>query len=130
MAPRFDVVGLVTTDLARSLAFYRLLGLELPDDVDDARHVEIEVGPGFLLAWDTVEVIRGMDPEWVPPSGGHRVALAFRCEAPSEVDATFDALVAAGHHGHLAPWDAVWGQRYAVVHDPDGNPVDLYAQRL
>lgn len=33
----------------------------------------------------------------------------------------------AGHEGHLAPWDAVWGQRYATVHDPDGNAVGLYA---
>jgi hypothetical protein len=35
--------------------------------------------------------------------------------------------VAAGSHGYKAPWDAVWGQRYAVIHDPDGNSVDLFA---
>lgn len=29
--------------------------------------------------------------------------------------------------GHKAPWDAFWGQRYAVVVDPDGNLVDLFA---
>ena len=33
----------------------------------------------------------------------------------------------AGHVGHLDPWDAVWGQRYATLHDPDGNSVDLFA---
>ena len=33
----------------------------------------------------------------------------------------------ADRDGGSEPWDAVWGQRYAVVHDPDGNPVDLYA---
>jgi uncharacterized glyoxalase superfamily protein PhnB len=26
----------------------------------------------------------------------------------------------------MEPWDAFWGQRYAVVHDPDGNGVDLF----
>ena len=36
-------------------------------------------------------------------------------------------LVAAGYHGHLEPWDAFWGQRYATVLDPDGNSVDLFA---
>jgi uncharacterized glyoxalase superfamily protein PhnB len=46
---------------------------------------------------------------------------------PGAVDATFAELVAAGHEGHLEPWDAFWGQRYAVVHDPDGNAVDLFA---
>lgn len=25
------------------------------------------------------------------------------------------------------PSDAFWGQRYATVHDPDGNPIDLFA---
>jgi uncharacterized glyoxalase superfamily protein PhnB len=36
-------------------------------------------------------------------------------------------LTGAGYEGHLPPWDAVWGMRYAVVHDPDGTPVDLFA---
>ena len=34
---------------------------------------------------------------------------------------------AAGHEGHLVPWDAFWGQRYATVHDPDGNAIELFA---
>ncbi len=29
--------------------------------------------------------------------------------------------------GHVKPWDAFWGQRYASVLDPDGNAVDLFA---
>ncbi len=36
-------------------------------------------------------------------------------------------LTEAGHDGRLKPWDAFWGQRYAVVHAPDGNAVDLFA---
>jgi uncharacterized glyoxalase superfamily protein PhnB len=43
------------------------------------------------------------------------------------VDSTYGDLVGAGYHGELKPWDAVWGMRYAVVHDPDGNGVDLFA---
>jgi uncharacterized glyoxalase superfamily protein PhnB len=43
------------------------------------------------------------------------------------VDARYAELTAAGYEGHLKPFDAFWGQRYAVVHDPDGNAVDLYA---
>jgi hypothetical protein len=31
MAPRFDALGIVVSDLARSMAFYRLLGLDFPD---------------------------------------------------------------------------------------------------
>ncbi|MBF6556145.1 MAG: VOC family protein [Acidimicrobiales bacterium] len=53
--------------------------------------------------------------------------LAFACESPAEVDAAWGDLTEAGYHGHLEPWDAFWGMRYAVVHDPDGRPVDLFA---
>ena len=62
-----------------------------------------------------------------PPSGGSRVSLAFACDGPADVDATYERLVAAGHEGHLPPWDAFWGMRYAIVHDPDGSSVDLFA---
>ena len=41
------------------------------------------------------------------------------------VDATYERLVAAGYHGHKSPWDAEWGQRYALIHDPDGNTIEL-----
>jgi uncharacterized glyoxalase superfamily protein PhnB len=53
--------------------------------------------------------------------------LAFACESPGEVDAAWADLTGAGSEGHLEPWDAFWGMRYAVVHDPDGTPVDLFA---
>ncbi|MFE2436947.1 glyoxalase, partial [Streptomyces sp. NPDC059409] len=33
----------------------------------------------------------------------------------------------AGAPAPRAPWDAPWGQRYAVVNDPDGHGVDLFA---
>ena len=62
-----------------------------------------------------------------PPTGSARVSLAIECPSPSEVDATYARLTAAGHAGHHEPWDAFWGQRYAAVKDPDGNTVDLYA---
>jgi uncharacterized glyoxalase superfamily protein PhnB len=43
------------------------------------------------------------------------------------VDALYEELVGSGYEGELKPWDAFWGQRYAVVLDPDGNGVDLFA---
>ena len=36
--------------------------------------------------------------------------------------------VGAGHRGHLEPWDAERGHRYAQVEDPDGNIVSLFAR--
>jgi len=127
MPARLDVVGIVVKDMARSLAFYRRLALDAPASADTEPHVEIELPGGLRLALDTQETIRSFDPEWQPPSGGHRMSLAFRCDTPAEVDQIYGELVEQGYEGHKAPWDAFWGQRYAEVLDPDGNTVDLFA---
>jgi catechol 2,3-dioxygenase-like lactoylglutathione lyase family enzyme len=120
-------IGLVVADMATSLAFYRRLGFDLPADADDQPHVEVDLPGGLHLAWDTEGTILSFDESWVPPSGSHRIALSFACDSPADVDATHNALVESGSPSHLAPWDAFWGQRYAVVLDPDGNHVELFA---
>lgn len=121
-------VELVVADMAATLAFYRRLGLDIPADADGEQHVDVDLRGDMRLAFDTEAVIRSFDPEWSPPQGGHRVALAFDCGSPDEVDAAWKELTDAGYPGHLAPWDAFWGMRYAVVRDPDGTPVDLFAR--
>jgi catechol 2,3-dioxygenase-like lactoylglutathione lyase family enzyme len=126
MAPTFNAIGLVVTDMAASLAFYRTLGLDIPAEADHEPHAEAQAG-GVRLMWDTQETIRSFDPQWTPGTGDPRVSLAFRCADPAEVDRSYAELTAAGHTGHKEPWDAFWGQRYAIVRDPDGNSVDLYA---
>ena len=127
MAPRFGLIGVVVSDMAVSLAFYRRLGLEFPPDADAAPHVDIALPGGLRLAFDTEGTILSFDPSWVRPAGGHRIAFAFACDTPGDVDETFAALVESGSEGHLEPWDAFWGQRYAVILDTDGNHVELYA---
>ena len=125
-SPQLNVIEIVVADMAASLAFYRRLGLDLPASADTEPHVETTLAGGLRLAWDTVETIRSFDPDWTPPTGGSRFGLAFLCESPEHVDTVYAELTAAGHHGHLEPWDAFWGQRYASVQDPDGNTVDLF----
>jgi len=128
MAPRPSALGIVVADMAASLAFYRRLGIDVPDTADNEPHVAAELPGGFQLMWDTQDTIRSFDPSWTPAGGGgHAMALAIGCDNAAEVDSLHDDLVAAGHRSHLAPWDAFWGQRYASVLDPDGNAVDLFA---
>ena len=55
------------------------------------------------------------------------LAIAFEFANPAAVDDAYQRIVDAGYIGHIKPWDAVWGQRYAVIKDPDGNAVDLFA---
>lgn len=128
MSPRFDLIGLVVKDMAASLAFYRLIGLDIPAEADTEAHVEVVLPNGLRLAWDTRAVIESFMPEWQPATGGPNISMAFLVDSPADVDSTFAAVEAAGHPGHKQPWDAFWGQRYAVLNDPDGNHVDLFAQ--
>jgi uncharacterized glyoxalase superfamily protein PhnB len=129
MQPHLEVIALVVEDMTRSLAFYRQLGLDVPPEADREPHVEAPIGGDLRLAWDTVDTIRSFDPEWQRPTGGPGVGLAFRCETEGDVDATYETLVSLGHEGHMPPWDAFWGQRYASLRDPDGNAVDLYCPK-
>jgi len=127
MTPHLYAIGLVVDDLRRSLTFYRRLGIEVADPDEGQVHVEASVPGGMHLLWDTPETIRSFHPDWRPPTDGPRVTLAFRLDDPADVDALYAGLVDVGGDGAVPPWDAPWGQRYAVVHDPDGNSIDLFA---
>jgi catechol 2,3-dioxygenase-like lactoylglutathione lyase family enzyme len=127
MPARLDLIGIVVRDMKDSLGFYRALGFDIPSEMDSEGHVEIILSNGLRLAWDTIEVIHSFAPEWQPPSGGHRMGMAFLCDSPLDVDTTYARLTGLGYHGHKAPFDAFWGQRYAQVEDPDGNVIDLFA---
>ena len=121
-----DLLGMVVRDMAAALRFYRLLGLDIPATLDSEPHVEFVIPGGFRIAWDSLEMIQGIDPNWVEPTG-QRMTLAFKCESADEVDELYKRVVKNGYHSHKEPWDAFWGQRYAIVVDPDGNSVDLFA---
>ena len=121
--PHLDAIGIVSSDLGRSRAFYRLLGVEIAEGDD---HVEATFPNGLRLMFDTEQVIHSFRPDWSRVTG-NQVALAFACASPAEVDALYEQVVAAGFHGEKEPWDAAWGYRYAQLADPDGVPVDLFA---
>jgi uncharacterized glyoxalase superfamily protein PhnB len=118
-----DMVGIVVSDVPRAIRFYRLLGLAFPDTDQD--FVEVKAN-GYRISLNAESMAKSLDPKWEKPRG-QRMELAFLCASPAEVDATYAAVVAAGHNGAKAPWDAFWGQRYAIVEDPDGTHVSLFA---
>jgi catechol 2,3-dioxygenase-like lactoylglutathione lyase family enzyme len=123
--PELNAIGITVSDLRRSLQFYRLLGLDLPEDSDED-HVEATMANGTRLMFDPEEVIRSFLPEWTRENG-NQVSLAFECASPAELDEIYARVVAAGFEGEKEPWDAFWGQRYALLGDPDGVRVNLYA---
>lgn len=127
MSISLDLIGIVVQDMKRSLDFYRALGLVIPADQNSEGHVELKLANGLRLAWDTVEIVRSFDPAWSAPSGGHRISLDWLCDSATDVDAVYQRLTGMGYAGHTPPFDAFWGQRYALIKDPDGNKIALFA---
>ena len=81
-------------------------------------------GVRFML--DSEDVMRSFREDWTRQTG-NQIGLALECASPAEVDETYARVTEAGFHGEKEPWDAFWGQRYAVLLDPDAVEVSLYA---
>ena len=126
MSARFEALGVVVSDMARSLAFYRQLGLEFPEGAESEGHVEAPLPGGLRFMLDSEETVRSFDPAWERGTATS-IGLAFACDSPGDVDRVYAELTSSGYESHKGPWDAFWGQRYAQVKDPDGHGVDLFA---
>jgi uncharacterized glyoxalase superfamily protein PhnB len=122
--PQLNAIGIVASDPARSIVFYRLLGVNFPEDGEG--HIEATLPNGVRLMLDAEEVVKSFRTDWTREAG-NQLALAFECTSPAEVDETWARVRDAGFDSEKEPWDAVWGQRYAQLRDPDGVGIDLYA---
>jgi len=123
--PKLNAIGIVASDMAESIRFYRLVGLDVPETPDES-HVDAFLPNGVRFMLDTEETVRSFKEDWRRETG-NQIGLALECESAAEVDEVYARMTAAGFAGEKEPWDAFWGQRYAQLRDPDGVPVDLYA---
>lgn len=124
MTVKVKRVAIYVERMDRALNFYRTLGLEIPASADEEHHVEVEQD-GFRLAFDTWEMAEGILGSEKP--AGHRMELAFQFDGREALDETYHQLTAQGYTGYLAPQDTPWGERYAIVKDPDDNLVSMVA---
>jgi uncharacterized glyoxalase superfamily protein PhnB len=113
-------IHLFVHDVAASVEFYRLAGIEFESVSHDfaraaSDRATLEIG--------SYRLTRGYDPGFLEPVPGGGTALQVGLDARDAVDAMYADLTSAGYSGHLAPFDAFWGARYAEVRDPDGNLV-------
>lgn len=122
-APVFNQFNLVVSDMEASVAFYRRLGLTIPDTDPQwqAHHRSAETSDGLDLDFDSDAFAREWNRGWKRGMG----VVGFKVPTRERVDEIYADLTAAGYEGPQPPYDAFWGARYAVVEDPDGNPVGL-----
>ena len=97
-----DQINIVSGNLEASLAFYRRLGVEIPEE-----HV-----------WSTASGIHHASAgETANPAINFEIdsVVGFKLSSRDAVDAVYGDLTGAGYTGLQVPYDAFWGSRYAVV---------------
>jgi catechol 2,3-dioxygenase-like lactoylglutathione lyase family enzyme len=124
--PILDQINLVVGDMDASLAFYRRLGVDLPEYEPkwDAHHRSANSG-GLDFDLDSTPMAK----EWNEGSRGPACVIGFRLPSSEAVDALYAELTGAGYRSQQQPYNAFWGARYAVIEDPDGNAVGLMGPR-
>lgn len=132
---RFGGIDVVAKDMGKSVAFYREMGIDIPEDKiwsDDngPQHVDLKIvddgktGIGFDI--DTESMTVGYAPNWADAAAaGQNFMISFRVDSREDVDALHDHMVSLGAPSVLAPWDAFWNARFAIIADPDGNHVSI-----
>lgn len=119
---------LVVDDAERAIRFYReAFGADelIRNLAPDGRimHCELLMYGGRLLVIDDFEP----DPVRSPTRlGGTTVRLHLYV---SDVDAVYERALAAGAESLMAPEDAFWGDRYAIVRDPHGHQWSIATPR-
>jgi catechol 2,3-dioxygenase-like lactoylglutathione lyase family enzyme len=126
-SPLIGQFNLVVTDMATSLAFYRVLGFDFGeiDPSSPGFHRSTTCANGFRLDLDIQEFAATWDEGWPSSSGGGMGVLGLDLPSRQAVDDLYDRVVTAGYRTQQVPYDAFFGARYAVVEDPDGNAVGL-----
>ena len=104
-------------------AFYRRLGLEVPDPVGGRPVTVHRMGSGVSLLLTTAFASR-YDPKFERPAGGYQQLLEFFVGEVVMVQNVWSMLTEAGYLGRMPPTKTA-GPFAAMVDDPDGNVILL-----
>jgi uncharacterized glyoxalase superfamily protein PhnB len=126
-ATAFIGIHIAVADVAKAADFYRRAGLAMPDGAEAGGHVEIDLGGGAHLALSTPAVVGMYDEAWRGFNASTATVLQLQLGTREAVNDMYAELTGAGYHGHLAPIDAFWGNRYCEVDDADGNAVGFHS---
>lgn len=132
--PVLNQVNVIGSDLDATLAFYRRLGVDIPEDrvwrtATGAHHITAADGAGVEgagLDLDSATFARVWNSGWRDRTDlAGRVIVGFGVASRQAVDDIYRDMTSAGYRGLQAPFDAFWGARYAILEDPDGLAVGL-----
>jgi predicted enzyme related to lactoylglutathione lyase len=126
--PVLDQLNIVVRDMAAAVEFYRHLGLTIDDVTGEwahwaDHHRTARTSGGLDFDLDSVQSAKGWNQAQTDDRTGP--IIGFRLPTREAVDERYAAVTGAGYQGLQPPFDAFWGARYAIVEDPEGNPVGL-----
>jgi predicted lactoylglutathione lyase len=110
-------------DLAKSIEFFRRLGLAIPDP-PQGRPIVIHRMPSGVSLLLTTSFASVYDVDFKRPESGYQQLIEFYVGDNAEVERKWVELTSAGYHGRLAPMKTA-GPFAAMVDDPDGNVILL-----
>lgn len=120
-------VNILAADLDRSRDFYQRLGFTFCSrSRQGVETVEawVSTDSDITLVLHSLEFALWWDPSTPGPvSGGLEIDLEL--DSPDILDAVVKELDTAGTAIAKRPVDMPWGQRFAIVIDPDGHRVGL-----
>ena len=132
--PTLDQINLVCGDPDASIAFYRRLGVEIPDAAiwrtsTGAHHISAGDRSGNQAVdfdLDSTAFAQCWNSGWKGQTDLRgRVVVGFSVPTRAAVDDVFRDMIGAGYRGLQEPHDAFWGARYAILEDPDGIAVGV-----
>src|SRR5918997_7111721 len=99
--PQLNAIGIVASDMAESIRFYRLVGLDVPETPEES-HVDAFLPNGLRFMLDTEETVRSFKREWRRETG-NQIGLALECGSAAEVDEVYARATGAGFEGEKEP---------------------------
>jgi uncharacterized glyoxalase superfamily protein PhnB len=115
-------INIIVSDLDATIAFYERLGWNIRRV--GGSHAEAHPSGDVSVEFDTGDSAAMWDRGYRGGTGGTTV-LTVSVSTRADVDTLFEELSRRGKGGRQEPYDAFWGSRFAVVGDPDGNPVGI-----
>ncbi len=112
MIHSINALTLATHDMARALRFYRALGFAVVHGGDEAPFTTLHAGASHLNL-----IAERSEREW---AWWGRVIFYH-----ADVDGLYAQILAAGYVPSFAPRDAVWGERFFHITDPDGHELSF-----
>ena len=107
-----SAVTVASSDMRRSVAFYRSLGFQVVYGGEEGDFTTFAVGSGYL----NIQLDEGYRPG---PLWGR---IVFHVD---DVDAMHRRAIEAGYRPTTQPADAPWGERYFHLRDPDGHELSF-----